>query len=271
MHVHASLLALTLIAAAAGLPLRGAIAPQQSSRSPWLRTDTARFEIHYLPALARDIGRVTRSAERAYDHVGARLNFVLATKVPLVLSGPSAAMPTEAVIAYALSDDVAPQRPHRSRIVLPVTERDADLDAAIVHELTHLLFGEIILPSQPGTGGVPRWVQEGIAHHMVGQWSEADTSLMRTLAASDRIPTLSRLTDETQFENRRVNDVLGHAAFDYIASRWGDAGIRAFVEGLIVPRVDRIYENVIGLAPQEFDAAFQQYAKRRFHIGAKRL
>ena len=67
-----------------------------------------------------------------------------------------------------VSDEVALQQPHRSRLVLPVPERDADLDALIVHELTHLLFCGIILAEQSGDGGLPRWVHEGIAHYMVG-------------------------------------------------------------------------------------------------------
>ena len=66
-------------------------------------------------------------------------------------------------MSYSISDEVAPQHPHRSRLVLPVLERDADLDVLMAHELTHLLVCEIILPEQAGDGGVPRWVHEGIA------------------------------------------------------------------------------------------------------------
>ena len=49
-------------------------------QSAWQRTDSPRFEIHYLPALARELERVTRSAERAYDRISGRLNFILAPK-----------------------------------------------------------------------------------------------------------------------------------------------------------------------------------------------
>jgi hypothetical protein len=269
MHVHVSVLALTLIAVGAWPALPSASLPPQPASTPWLRADSARFEIHYPPALAGDLDRVTRTAERAYDRVGTRLNFVLATRVPLIMFGPSMAVPREAAVAYAMSEDVAPHRPHRSRIVLAVSESDTDLAVDVVHELTHLLFGEIILPSQPGTGGVPRWVQEGLAHYMVGQWSKADVTVMRTLTASDRIPSLSRLTDSSQPADPRVHDVLGHAAFDYIESRWGRPGIRRFVDGLIVPRVDAIYASVLDETPHAFDAAFRQYAKRRFDAEGK--
>jgi hypothetical protein len=111
--------------------------------------------------------------------------------------------------------------------------------------------GEIILPQTPGDGGVPRWVREGIANHMVGAWSDDHEGLMRDLVASGNVPALSQLTGNGGFTNARLNDVLGHAAFDYIDSRWGLAGIRRFINALIVPRVDKTYDAVFDLTPAE--------------------
>ena len=61
-----------------------------------------------------------------------------------------------------------------------------------------------------------------------------------------------------------MNDALGHAAFDYIASRWGAAGIRRFIDALIIPRVDKTYDAVLSLTPAEFDVVFRHYVERRF-------
>jgi S1-C subfamily serine protease len=245
-------------------PYRAAASAQDQRQPAWRRTDSARFEIHYPPALAGELGRVVRSAERAYDRVGGRLDFTLRTKVPLVLFAPAGPIPREQVVAYAVSDDVAPQHPHRSRIVVPVPDDAGELDALLVHELTHLLVGEVILPSQPGTGGLPRWVLEGAATYMVGVWREDDERLMRELVASGDVPALSRLSGDGGFADPRVNDALGHAAFDYIERRWGPGGLRRFVNGLVIPRVDRTYDAVLDLTPAAFDAAFQQYAADRF-------
>jgi hypothetical protein len=66
------------------------------------------------------------------------------------------------------------------------------------------------------------------------------------------------------FANARLNNALGHAAFDYLESRWGPTSIRRFVNALIVPRGDRTYDAVFELTPTEFDAAFRQYVERRF-------
>jgi hypothetical protein len=233
-------------------------------QSAWQRTESEHFEIHYLPALARELERVTRSAERAYDRISGRLNFILPTKVPLVMFAPSRAMTQEQVVTYATSDQVAPQQPHRSRIVLPLRQGDTQLDAAMVHELTHLLVGEIILPQAPGDGGVPRWVHEGIASYMADGWSDDHERLMRDLVAAGNVPALSQLTGTGGFANPRLNDALGHVAFDYIENRWGPASIRRFINALIVPRVDKTYYAVFDLTPAEFDSAFRHYAEHRF-------
>ena len=111
---------------------------------------------------------------------------------------------------------------------------------------------------------MPRWVHEGIASYMAGGWSDDDERLMRELVAAGNVPALSQLTGSGGFANARLNDALGHVAFDYIESRWGPTSIRRFMNALIVPRVDKTYDAVFDLTPAEFDAAFRQYAERRF-------
>ena len=180
MHKRALLFASTLIAAGMSASPEAASPSSRQSQPPWLRRESRRFEIHYQRALAPDVGRVVRSAEAAYDQISRRLNFVLATKVPLVV------------------------------------------------------------------------------------WSDDDTRLMRGLVASGGVPALSRLTGGGGFADERLNEALGHAAFDYIESRWGPTSIRRFLDALIVPRVDKTYDSVFELTPAEFDAAFRQYAERQF-------
>jgi hypothetical protein len=235
----------------------------------WQRTDSRRFEIHYLPALAGELERVTRSAERAYDKISGRLKFTLGTKVPLVMFAPSAGLTLEQVAAFAVSDEVAPQVPHRSRIVLPLREGDTQLDALMVHELTHLLVAEIILPHAPGDGSVPGWVHEGIASYMANEWPDDDERLMRDLVAAGKVPALSALTGDGGFANPRMNHARGHVVFDYIESRWGATALRRFIDALNVPRVDKTYDAVFELTPAQFDAAFREYADRRFKRPAR--
>ena len=269
MFYQLLLCAVTLMTAAMWSPPQAATSESREGQSRWLRTESAHFEIHYLPTLGRDVERVVRSAERAYGRISGRLDFVFAKKVPLVMYAAAGPLTRDEIVAYSASDEVAPQQPHRSRLVLPLPERDSELDALIAHELTHLLVCEIILPEQSGDGGLPRWVHEGIANYMVGTWSPDHDRLLRNLAVSGNVPNLSQLVGRGGFADERLNDALGHAAFDYIEARWGRSSVRRFVNALIVPRVDRTYDAVFDLTPAEFDAAFRVYAERRFKTAAR--
>ncbi len=244
-------------------------AQSTQAASPWQRTDSQHFEIHYLPALAPELDRVVRSGERAYDRISGQLNFVFPTKVPLVMFTPSGPMPREEIRAYAGSDRVAPQSPHRGRLVLPLPEGDAQLHALIVHELTHLLVGGLVWQDRIGDGGLPHWIKEGVAEYMVGVWHDEDVRQMRELVASHDVPALSQLSGSGGFTNARINNAIGHAAFDYIESRWGPNGIRLFLDALIMPRVSKTYDAVFDLTPEDFDIAFREYAVRRFGQGAR--
>jgi hypothetical protein len=120
MLQRAHLFALALMTAGVWLAPEAASEPSRQSPSPWLRTESEHFEIHYPSALARELDGVVRSAERAYDRISGRLNFALIIKVPLVMFAPSGPMTREQAAAFATSDQVAPSQPHRSRIVLPL-------------------------------------------------------------------------------------------------------------------------------------------------------
>src|SRR5262245_23999964 len=115
--------AVTLMTAAMWVPPQAATTGSRQGQSRWLRTESQHFEIHYLPALAPEVDHVVRSAERAYDRISGRLEFAFAKKVPLVICAATGSPTRDEVIAYSISDAVAPQQPHRSRIVLPLPER----------------------------------------------------------------------------------------------------------------------------------------------------
>jgi hypothetical protein len=264
---RAAALALTLTMAFVSLSPGTARAQAAQAASPWQRTDSQHFEIHYPPALAPELDRVVQSAERAYDRIAGRLHFVMPTKVPLVVYASSGSMTRAEIRAYTGSAQVAPAHPHRSRLDLPLLEGDAQFDALIVHELTHILVSGLVWQDRIGDGGLPYWIKEGVAEYMVGAWRDEDVRQMRELVASRDVPALSQLSGSGGFTNARVNNAIGHAAFDYIESRWGPNGIRRFLDALIMPRVSKTYDTVFDLPPEDFDIAFREYAVQRFGQG----
>ena len=248
--------ALRLPQAARGRPIQDA--------SAWRRTDSQHFEIYYAPSLAPRLDRVVQSAERAYDRIAGQLNFAWPPKVPLVMYAPSDSMTRAEMRAYTGSAPIAPTNTHRSRLDIPLSEGDSQIDALILHELTHVLVSALVWQDRIGDGGLPHWIKEGVADYMVGVWGDEDVRQMRDLAASHDVPSLSQLSGGGGFANVRANNAIGHAAFDYIESRWGPSGIRSFLDALIMPRVSKTYNSVLGLTPEGFDVAFREYVGRRF-------
>ena len=109
------------------------------------------------------------------------------------------------------------------------------------------------------------WMDEGLADYAAGTWSNADEDSLRSLVALGDFPALSTAEGRAGFENPRVVYALGHAAFDFVEARWGQAAVSSFMRafGARGPAANP-YEDVLGMTSEAFDAAFADYLRTRF-------
>src|SRR5690606_29555494 len=134
----------------------------------------------------------------------------------------------------------------------------------ITHELTHQ-FAFDVIPRSLTQGAIPLWVDEGLANYMAGYWNPLDLMQVRDAALTDNVPKMS----ESSFQalTSRLPYTLGHAAFEFIESRWGKEGLRQFLFSLrksVIGGGESAYEEALGLEPEEFDEDFDRYLKARF-------
>jgi hypothetical protein len=130
------------------------------------------------------------------------------------------------------------------------------------------VFGFDIIP---GSTTAP-WILEGLAEYARGAWDPGDLVALRDAIRANRIPAIERLDgDATGFGEatgigQRLTWGLGHAAFDFIESRWGKAGVRQFLFGLRRAALEGgdPYELGLRMPRHEFGRAFEQYLKERF-------
>ena len=245
---------------------RGAAQNTQASgpatAGDWQVTETEHFEIRYGAALANEIDRVEEAAERAYPQVSGRLAEDLSFKVPLLLFATREEFERQGFAPGANLSSFAEPTGHL--VVVLVEEWGDDLVQRLAHELTHVFAFEAIPRSDPGVS-VPLWFDEGLADYAAGTWSDSDQATLRGLVASGDLPAMSTAEGHAGFENPRVVYALGHAAFDFVEARSGQAAVGAFMHALGSGGSGPVpYLDALGMTPAAFDVAFSEYLRRRF-------
>ncbi|HXW04572.1 MAG TPA: hypothetical protein VD833_05020 [Vicinamibacterales bacterium] len=232
----------------------------------WHIYTTDHFEIYYYPEIEEHLERVTSYAESAYQQISSDLKHDLAFKVPMVLYKTQSEFQQQNIEATELPEGVlAFAEPYRDRMVLPIDEPSDALYRLITHELTHIFEFDII-PRSLLRRSLPLWVDEGLADYMTGYWNPFDLMTVRDAAIADIVPAMSDFQGAA-FIDGRLPYNLGHAAFEFIESKWGKEGLRQFLFALrknVIGGGESAYEEAFRLRAEEFDEQFEKYLKDRF-------
>ena len=233
----------------------------------WQIYETEHFEIFYYPEIEQHLERVAGYAESAYQHISDELKYDLAFKVSLILFKTSSEFQQQNVIPGAAQEGVgAFAEPMRTRIVMPLDDPPDLLYRLVVHELTHQFEFDIV-PTSLVRRNVPLWVNEGLSDYMTGIWRPIDLMTVRDAAVADIIPRMTELEGYTNVGSVRLVYNLGHAAFEFMESRWGKEGIRQYLFSLrksVIGGGEDAYQEAFRISPEEFDDEFDKYLKDRF-------
>ena len=231
----------------------------------WHIYKTDHFEIYYYPEVESHLERVASYAESAYQHISAELKHDLASKVPLIVFKTESEFLEQHVDPSAASEGVlAFAEPGGNRMVLPIDEPSDQLYQLITHELTHIFQFDIIPRGIIG-GQLPLWMDEGMADYMAGAWNPLDLMTVRDAALTDNVPRMSEMYSAPM--SGRAPYELGHAAWEFIESKWGKEGLRQFIFSLRKSAIgggENAYEEALKVKPDDFDDQFDRYLKERF-------
>jgi len=224
--------------------------------------NTEHFEIHYRRDLDLHAERVGREAERAYEQVSSDLKHDLGFRVPIVLFHTTNELEQSVQAGRLVPPHVASfADPSRDRILLAVDHPADQWFGLITHEVAHVFGFDII----PGTA-TPRWIAEGLAEYERGAWDPTDLVALRDAVRANAIPKMSGLLGDGSNTNLQLVYRLGHAAFDFIESRWGKTGVRQFLFSVrhTARNGGDPYQRAFQVRLNEFDQAFEQYLRQRF-------
>ena len=232
----------------------------------WLSRKTDHFDIYYPPDLDLHAERVWREAERAYERVSTDLRHNLAFHVPILLFRTTGELQKSTQAdGFERTQATAATSPEGDRILLAVDQSADQRYGRIVHEVTHVFAFDIL----PGTT-TPRWIMEGLAEYERAAWDPDDLVALRTAVRANAVPVLTAGRSEVNSRDARQIDCLGHAAFDFIESRWGKAGVRQFLFALRQSGRSGSdpFEAAFQIQRNEFDRTFAQYLRERFTAAA---
>jgi Flp pilus assembly protein TadD len=119
------------------------------------------------------------------------------------------------------------------KIRIPIRGLDVDGAAAeqlLTHEYAHALVAEV------ASGGAPAWLDEGIAQHLAGEWSDGRSRLAsERLRAHGILPfesleaSFSRIASQDDAERAYFQAYL---AVDYLTFRYGPRELKAILDAL---------------------------------------
>jgi beta-lactamase regulating signal transducer with metallopeptidase domain len=246
--------AVVVLAAVSAAAAQDAARPGAGDRRVRL---TDHFEISYTPALDLHAERIAAEAERAYERVSGDLRHNLASRIPLVLFESDADLQRGRQLAVANLPSGS-----SDRILFRVDVPADQWQGLLTHEVAHV-FGFDIIPGS----STPAWIAEGLAEYERNAWDPNDLVLLREAVRSNAIPKITSF--QAEGSRPRLVEALGHAAFDFIESRWGKAGVRQFLLALrrAATGGGDPYEAAFRMPATDFDRAFETYLRARFSNG----
>ncbi len=236
----------------------------------WRVYKSAHFEIYYYPDFEQHLSRLAAYLESSYLKISTGLKHEMAKPIPVIFYKTHSEFEQTNLFPAFIPEGVAAfTEPLLNRIVLPIDEPPDQLQGLITHELVHA-FAFDLIPRGLGFGimqrAIPLWVDEGLADYFRGIWEPLDLMMIRDAALTDEVPRLSRAEFEA-FSGRLVYN-MGHAAFEFIESRYGKEGIRQFLytlrKGLLGGGPEELFKQAFRTTPEEFDASFDKWLKERF-------
>jgi Tol biopolymer transport system component len=238
----------------------------------WKTYKTAHFEIFFYPQSEKHLERVASMAESAYDKISADLQHDIEFKIPLIFFKTQSEF--EQVNYLQISEGIlGAAEPVYNRMAFAIDQPSDKLQELIMHELTHvfefsMLFGGMISPVLKQSP--PLWVMEGFAEYETGVWDPADRMIVRDAVMTERLPFLSVREDLIApggIELGRAPYNVGHAAFEFMRDKYGEAAVRQFwfylKKATLLGTEDVIY-SALGVKEETFNEQFAEYLRKLF-------
>lgn len=153
----------------------------------------------------------------------------------------------------------------KNRIVMPLTESNAQTDHVLGHELVHA-FQYHLLKSGDSTSltsirNLPLWMVEGLAEYMSIGSVDAHTSMwMRDAVLQEDIPSIKDLSTSNKYFPYRY----GHSFWAFTAGVWGDTVIAPLFIETAKYGYEQAIENIFNFDAETLSAMWRETLKKHY-------
>ncbi len=171
---------------------------------------------------------LTNHADAIAESVSAQLGFALGGRMHVVVAPDRERFHNVQPAGVQLPDwAVGVAYPHRNLIVL-LKNPHGDILKTFEHEICHILLGQAF-----GAGHrVPRWLHEGMAIIVAGQWSMQRLSTMTMAVLTGRVLSMENITHSFPRDAHRAELAYCQSFYfiSFLKSKFGDEKFRAFLK-----------------------------------------
>ncbi|MCB1059676.1 MAG: hypothetical protein KDB65_05575 [Calditrichaeota bacterium] len=240
-----------------------AVWAQSSRESDYLTRDYGKIAITYCPEDSSLVDPLSRDLFQRLPVISSRLHLSVPQTMRFVIT-PSAdewfrvtsGSPLWANgVAYPGHGVAVLKSPRFNMNGGPLAETAA-------HEMTHLLL------DTGAEGGIPRWLDEGVAQFMAGQQEFMDVHVLARAAASGRLMSFWDIQGllAMNTSDARQGYAQSLAAVQDLWARYGDSGIANLIHELREGRdIDKAFPTLFGMPLGQFER--EHFADLREHYG----
>jgi len=233
-------------------------APAPATPEEWVTIEGVNLYAHASARDRRTLERLVKSADESIPRIATQLGVPMGHKMNLYLADSQKGF-------HSMQPGSAPDWadgtawPHRGLIYLrsprirPGTA--APLEQVLDHEIVHILLGQAFAP-QP----VPRWLQEGMAQWVSGEYDPEVVDRLRKGMLGGGLLTLDDLTTGFPVDPMRANLAYAQSAdlIVYIVAEHGEAALKQIVHDMAAGKpVRAAFRHAIGGDPDALDAAWR--------------
>lgn len=234
----------------------------QSGNNKWSKIATLHFDIYFQKG-EDDFGKAAAlMAEEAYYKIKADFKAPIRSRIPIIFYKSRQDFETTNVIYSLLSEGVGGfTESSRNRVAVPFTGSYKELEAVLIHELTHAYINGLNRQRNRfmNLTGLPFWLQEGLPEFESVQGEDVYNNMfVIDLLMNDGIPYIDQIGGYYAYR-------LGESFLVYINDEYGrEKVVELFFALRYNSTADLAFKKVFGLEFREVQKRWKNYLRRKY-------